>query len=41
VVDDSKGFLFVAEIDLLKDITRVDAMYAVEIFEATRIDDAV
>ena len=41
LADDAKDFCLVAEIDLLKNVTRVDAVNAIEIFEMTGISEAV
>ncbi len=41
LADDAEDFFFIAGIDLLKDITRMNAMDAVEIFKMTGIGEAV
>lgn len=41
LADDAEDFFFVAEIDRLKVITRMNAMDAVEIFEMAGIGEAV
>ena len=41
LANDAKDFCFVAKIDLLKDISRVDAMNAFEVFQMTGIGEAI
>ena len=41
LADDAEDFGLVAEIDLLKNVTRVDAVNAIEIFEMTGVSEAV